>query len=142
LTRYFDHIQTFSSVRETADSLAPAFSPISFHLENAPKPERKPEPPKKKEKKVDSPVDTSVAAKGKEKMIAVAAEVKSDVKVPKEKKEKKKEAGAADGKKAGASRKIVVGAEDAGEPVPSMVDLRVGHIIEGKLVNALLLFLS
>jgi aminoacyl tRNA synthase complex-interacting multifunctional protein 1 len=136
LTRYFDHIQTATSVRKTADSLAPAFSLLSFDLDHAPKSERKGEPPKKKEKKSDNPPDTPVATKGKAKDLVAAAEVKSDVKVPKEKKEKKRDVGAADGKKTGVSGKGGVGTEDAGEPVPSMIDLRVGHIVDGKLTIA------
>jgi aminoacyl tRNA synthase complex-interacting multifunctional protein 1 len=132
LTRYFDHIQTTPSVRKCAESLAPAFSLVLFDLDNAPKPERKAEAPKKKEKKTDNPADTSVtAAKDKEKTAAGAVEGKTDGKTPKEKKEKKKDLGA-DGKKADASKKVAPSAEDAGEPVPSMIDLRVGHIIDGK----------
>jgi aminoacyl tRNA synthase complex-interacting multifunctional protein 1 len=132
LTRYFDHIQTTPSVRKCAESLAPAFSLVLFDLDNAPKPERKAEAPKKKEKKTDNPADTSVtAAKDKEKTAAGAVESKTDGKTPKEKKEKKKDSGA-DGKKADASKKVAPSAEDAGEPVPSMIDLRVGHIIDGK----------
>lgn len=61
---------------------------------------------------------------------AAAAEVKSDVNPAKEKKEKKKDSGTADGKKAGGGKAATV-AEDAGEPVPSMIDLRVGHIVDG-----------
>lgn len=78
-----------------------------------------------------------MATKGKEKDLVAAAEVKSDTKAPKEKEKKEKKrhpgaAGAADGK-AVVSGKGAVGAEDAGEPVPSMIDLRVGHIVDGKL---------
>jgi len=71
------------------------------------------------------------AAKDKGKNVASAAEGKTDGKAPKEKKEKKKDAGA-DGKKADVSGKVAAAAEDAGDPVPSMVDLRVGHIIDGE----------
>jgi len=132
LTRYFDHIQTTPSVRKSAESLAPAFSLVLFDLDNAPKPERKAEAPKKKEKKIDNPADTSVTtAKDKEKTTAGAVEGKTDGKAPKEKKEKKKDAGG-DGKKVDVSKKVAPSAEDAGEPVPSMIDLRVGHIIDVK----------
>ncbi|KIM89347.1 hypothetical protein PILCRDRAFT_95219 [Piloderma croceum F 1598] len=131
LTRYFDHIQTTPSVRKCAESLAPAFSLVLFDLDNAPKPERKAEAPKKKEKKIDNPADPPVTtAKDKEKTTAGAVENKTDARAPKEKKEKKKDAGT-DGKKADVSKKVAP-AEDAGEPVPSMIDLRVGHIIDVK----------
>lgn len=69
----------------------------------------------------------------KETVQAAAAAVvgdKSDAKAAKEKKEKKKDAGAADGKKGGGKAPAV--AEDAGEPAPSMVDLRVGHIVDSE----------
>jgi len=133
LTRYFDHIQTSPSVRKTADSLAPAFSFVLFDLDNAPKPERKAEPPKKKEKKTENSADTPVtAAKDKGKAIANAVEGKNDAAAHKEKKEKKKDAGAADGKKAAGSGKAAASADDAGEPAPSMIDLRVGHIVDVK----------
>lgn len=51
-------------------------------------------------------------------------------KAKKEKKETKKDAGEGAGKKktAGGGNAAPV---DEGEPVPSMIDLRVGHIIDG-----------
>lgn len=134
MTRYFDHIQSSPSVRLSAKSLEPAFSLVSFDLDNAPKSERKVEPPKKKEKKGDAPVAANDSGKGK--AAAAPTESKSDGKQPKEKKDKKKDAGAADGKKGGGKAAPV--AEDAGEPVPSMVDLRVGHIVDSKFVRILL----
>jgi len=136
LTRYFNHIQSTPTVRATADSLAPAFSMISFDIDNAPKLERKVEQAKKKEKKTDKPADavaTAVPEKGK--AAAALVEGKTDGKIQKEKKEKKekkKDAGTTDGKKADGGGKTATAAEDAGEPVPSMVDLRVGHIIDVK----------
>jgi aminoacyl tRNA synthase complex-interacting multifunctional protein 1 len=122
LTRYFDHVQSYPTVRKSADSLAPAFSLISFDLDNAPKLERKVEQPKKKEKKADKPADAPIAA----------VESKVDTKTQKEKKEKKKEAGASDAKKSGGGANAAVAAEDAREPIPSMIDLRVGHIVDIK----------
>ncbi|KAF7982906.1 hypothetical protein HWV62_25172 [Athelia sp. TMB] len=119
VTRYFDHIQSAPSVRQSADILAPAFSMVEFDIENAPKPERKAEPPKKKEKKVDQVAEAVVGAAvaAKDKVTAVV----TDAKPGKEKKEKKKDAA-----------KAPAAAEDAGEPVPSMIDLRVGHIVDIK----------
>jgi aminoacyl tRNA synthase complex-interacting multifunctional protein 1 len=127
LTRYFDHIQSIPTVRTTADSLAPAFSVISFDIDNAPKLERKVDQAKKKEKKADKPADATVVGVPEKGKAPVAAEGKTDGKIQKEKKEKKKDAGATDGKKPGKTATV---AEDAGEPVPSMIDLRVGHIID------------
>ncbi|KAG5645467.1 hypothetical protein DXG03_006012 [Asterophora parasitica] len=138
LTRFFDHIQSSSVVRPAADALAPAFFTVTFDLDNAPKVERKAEPPKKKEKKAGaasasasatpapvsatgspapsgSPASTDAAASG-------APADKQGVK--KEKKEKKKDAGADNGK-----NKAKAPAADEGEPVPSMIDLRVGRIV-------------
>lgn len=67
----------------------------------------------------------SAAAVVKDKVAAVL----TDAKPAKEKKEKKKDAGAADGKKAAKAPAVT---EDAGEPVPSMIDLRVGRIVDSK----------
>ncbi|KAG2127786.1 hypothetical protein BD769DRAFT_1356912 [Suillus cothurnatus] len=125
--RYFDHIQTRPSVLAAASALSPAFSSVSFDLASAPPIERKVDAPKKKEK----------AAAVAEQVVAVSKEDKSPEDKPKEKKEKKKDAAAADngGKKkekasAPAGGKAV--AEDAGEPVPSMIDMRIGHIVDVK----------
>jgi aminoacyl tRNA synthase complex-interacting multifunctional protein 1 len=158
VTRYFDHIQSRPSVRSSAEGLASAFSLVSFDLEGAPKLERKPDPPK--EKKKPAAADTSAKpAKGKKGGDAAAASMETtpasadvggsppvadpgvDEKKAqkKEKKEKGKEEGAAvtEGKKkgAGGGGGKAAPAEDAGEPVPSMIDLRVGHIVESKLPN-------
>ena len=54
---------------------------------------------------------------------------KKDKKEKKEKKEGAAEAG--EGKKKAAGGGKAAPAEDAGEPVPSMIDLRVGHIVDG-----------
>lgn len=96
-----------------------------FDLGNAPKAERKAEPPKKKEKKGDKAADAPAEAA---KSTPAAAEGKTEGKPAKEKKEKKKDAG--DAKKGG--KAAAAPAEDAGEPVPSMIDLRVGHIVDGE----------
>ncbi|TFK91134.1 nucleic acid-binding protein [Polyporus arcularius HHB13444] len=136
ITRYFDHVQSRPSVRKAAESLAPAFSVVSFDLENAPHQERKAEPPKKKEKAPASKAEGDKAAAPAPKAEKAAKADKAAAKEQKgeqgekaaegkaQKKEKKaKEPKAAEKKPA---------AEDAGEPVPSMIDLRVGHIVDIK----------
>lgn len=136
ITRYFDHIQTLPSVRAAAQTLSPAFSTVPFDFESAPKVERKQEPPKKKEK-----TPKAVAQPETGKKPAVPPNSKENAgelpKEKKEKKEKKKDAAAnEDGSKknkGGADGGGKAAAEDAGEPVPSMIDLRVGHIIDGMI---------
>jgi len=136
ITRYFDHIQTRSSVQTAAQALSPAFSTVPFDFESAPKIERKQEPAKKKEKapktveKKGTGENTSVAVKPKEN---TGEPPKEKEKKEKEKKEKKQDVGAEEGSKknkGGAGGKAPP--EDAGEPVPSMIDLRVGHIVDVK----------
>ncbi|KAL5524609.1 ARC1 [Sanghuangporus sanghuang] len=135
VTRYFDHIQTRPPVRKAADALAPAFALVTFDLDNMPKIERKAEPPKKKEK-VQNPSGDAKA----EKQAALSNKAEepvppaSDATPKKEKKEKKDKAASVAG---GASKKsggksAPAAAEDLGEPVPSMIDLRVGHIVDIK----------
>ncbi|EPT05209.1 hypothetical protein FOMPIDRAFT_1111941 [Fomitopsis schrenkii] len=147
LTRYFTHIQSRPQVRKAASSLAPAFSLVTFDLENAPKVERKADPPKQKKEKAPkeaAPASSSAvpAAKGKKgKEAASADKAPTDASAPeakaskKEKKEKKPAESADGGKK---KEKTAAGggkaaAEEAsGEPIPSMIDLRVGHIVDIK----------
>jgi len=135
ITRYFDHIQALPSVRAAAQALSPAFSTVPFDFDSAPKIERKQEPQKKKEKapKTVDPPETG-------EKVAIAAKPKESAGEPpkerKEKKEKKKDAAAVaeDGgkkNKGGAGGGGKAPAEDAAEPVPSMIDLRVGHIVDG-----------
>ncbi|KAI0785257.1 hypothetical protein C8Q75DRAFT_723216 [Abortiporus biennis] len=133
LTRYFDHIQTRPSVRKSADSLAPAFSLVTFDLENTPKIERKADPPKQKKEKAaakgqDSPAPSTPAEASKEAPAAAKKEKK-------EKKEKKPtESGASTpGGKGKGGDKAAAAAADSGEPVPSMIDLRVGKILDIKV---------
>ena len=152
VTRYFDHIQNRPSVRESAAAHGPAFTVVSFDLEHAPSIERKADPPKEK-KKAAKPVADQAASgaaaaptekKGKKVAAAHTGEeakatpVKTDStsaeegkKVQKTEKEKKEKKSAQEsGKKGGNAPKAA--AEDAGEPVPSMIDLRVGRIVESK----------
>ncbi|KAJ7288347.1 hypothetical protein C8J57DRAFT_1430480 [Mycena rebaudengoi] len=110
VTRYFDHIQS-----------APAGA------------ERKVEAPKKKEKAAAKEAE-NVAVAGTSKVAAVAAEptaVPGEGKAQKKEKKEKKKDGAADegGKKKGAAPAKAAAADD-GEPVPSMIDLRVGRIVD------------
>ncbi|KAI1789594.1 nucleic acid-binding protein [Ganoderma leucocontextum] len=141
ITRYFDHVQSRSSVRKAAESLAPAFSVVSFNLENAPPQERKADPPKEKKSKASTPapdgIDAAVKAEkaGKAAAKADKAATKGDEgkKVAesgeKEGKAQKKEKKAKEPKEPKAAEKKPA-AEDAGPPVPSMIDLRVGHIVD------------
>lgn len=131
ITRYFDHIQTLPSVQAAAQTLSPAFSTVHFDFESAPKIERKQEPPKKKEKTPKTADQPETGGK-----TALAAKLKESTGEPpkeKEKKEKKKDATVEDGgkKNKGGAGGGKAPAEDTGEPVPSMIDLRVGHIIDG-----------
>ncbi|KAJ7212123.1 hypothetical protein GGX14DRAFT_621908 [Mycena pura] len=128
VTRYFDHIQSCAPVRTAADALAPAFAPVVFDFTRAPRVERKTEAPKKKEKKPLTAEALEVSA-----AVAVPSEGRSSAQEGKaQKKEKKDAAGLKDdagGKKKGGGPAKAVAADD-GEPVPSMIDLRVGHIVD------------
>lgn len=135
ITRYFDHIQSRQSVRKAADGLVPAFAPVTFDIDNMPKLERKPDPPKKKEKAVKPAVDTESAAPvvASKKSAAPAKDAQDAGTQKKEKKEKKEKVQPVEGgsgKKSGGGGGGKIAAEDAGEPVPSMIDLRVGHIVD------------
>jgi aminoacyl tRNA synthase complex-interacting multifunctional protein 1 len=123
-------------VLAAASALSPAFSSVLFDLASAPPIERKVDASKKKEKAA------AVGEQVEPTAVATSKEDKSLEDRPKEKKEKKKDAAAADngGKKkekaaAPAGGKAV--AEDAGEPVPSMIDMRIGHIVDGESISAL-----
>jgi len=130
LTRYFDHVQSRPQVRGSAASITPPFELVVFDLENAPKIERKAEPPKKKEK---NPAQNAETSRPPAAVPTGKTESPAD-KVPekKEKKEKKpKEAAEGSTKKKGANAAAkALEPEDAGEPVPSMIDLRVGRIVD------------
>lgn len=144
LTRYFDHVQHDPTVRAAPN--APSL--VTFDLEGAPKQERKVEAPvkKKKEKAPEAAAGASteaVPAADKGKKVAAAEETSTATEQPatssgkKEKKEKaKKEAApAASGKKGEGSKASGGGAAaaDSGDPIPSMIDLRVGHIVDIKV---------
>lgn len=118
VTRYFDHIQNQPSVRKVADRLASVYELVPIDIENAPKLERKPDATKVKKAKDASEAEAS----------AVAAP--SGTKLAKEKKVKEKGALPED---AGKKKSGNAGAEESGDPVPSMIDLRVGRIIDSVL---------
>ncbi|KAJ8080589.1 G4 quadruplex nucleic acid binding protein [Marasmius tenuissimus] len=131
ITRYFDHIQSRPLVRKSAETLA-SHSLVTFDFENAPKLERVADPPKKKEKAPKADAATASASAP-----APEAKAKEGGKQQNtEKKEKKKEKAAAQpqeaGKKADKKGGGKAPAADDGEPVPSMIDLRVGHILDVK----------
>lgn len=107
-----------------------------------PKLERKADPPKKKDKASKAPASAEVSgaatpAKRSATPAGDAQDAAAQKKEKKEKKEKVKTAEGGNGKKAagGNGGGKAAAAEDAGEPVPSMIDLRVGHIIDGMLLH-------
>ncbi|KAF9049593.1 nucleic acid-binding protein [Hymenopellis radicata] len=132
LTRYFDHIQSCPPVRKSAEKLS-SFPLVSFDLLRAPKLERTAEPPKKKKEKTPAatPPAEATASTPPTEAAATTSEPKTQ---KKEKKDKKKDAATAPAQDAGKKKggKAASPAADEGEPVPSMIDLRVGHIIDVK----------
>jgi aminoacyl tRNA synthase complex-interacting multifunctional protein 1 len=137
VTRYFDHIQTRRQVRSAAALTIPPFALVSFDIESAPKPRRTVEPPKKKEKapKVANEAATTPKTKVTALEAAPAASdavgKKSEKKDRKEPKEKKNNGPVVESGGKKASGKSGGTANEPTAPVPSMIDLRVGHIIDG-----------
>ncbi|KAK7048353.1 hypothetical protein R3P38DRAFT_2868826 [Favolaschia claudopus] len=135
VTRYFDHIQTSRPVLTAASTLGPAFAPVAFDFTDAPRADRKVEAPKKKEKvKAAEAPEAGTSKVPVQSAEAATADTPGEGKVQKkEKKEKKKDAAVAGeetgGKKKGAAP-AKAAASDDGEPVPSMIDLRVGQIVD------------
>lgn len=127
------------------EPLAPAFSVISFDLENTPKLERKADPPKPKKERTASAAPTP-----KESTPAPETKPSSEGKVVPEgvktqKKEKKEKKGGNEGGKGKGGEKggnAAAAAEGSGEPVPSMIDLRVGHILDSELFRFPCVFFS
>lgn len=134
---------------------------IEFNLDAAPKPERKAPPAKEKKTKaegaaapgkeekgagkekkkgkdaagpapVDPPAATAPGEASFAEVAAPAAEKNEGKKEKAAKGEGKKEKGGGEAKKGGAP---AAAAADSGEPVPSMIDLRVGKIIEGMYLD-------
>lgn len=103
---------------------------MSFDLDNAPAQERKAEPPKKKEKK---PITEAVKEKVSEVKDTVKEKVAAAAKKDKKDKADRKpatEANEKGGRRKGEPSPKQVAGEDVGEPQPSMIDLRVGKIVE------------
>ncbi|TFK27982.1 nucleic acid-binding protein [Coprinopsis marcescibilis] len=136
VTRYFDHIQSKPIVRKSADALQ-QFGPIPIDVDNAPKVERKVEPVKRKEKapKPEQATETAVPTEKKGKGKKEAASTDSAPAERAQKKEKVKKEGNEEGgskkkEKQKAPAAPAAPAADDGPPVPSMIDLRVGHIVD------------
>ncbi|KAF8270784.1 hypothetical protein EI94DRAFT_1569952 [Lactarius quietus] len=135
LSRYFDHIQSRPSVRKSAEALSPAFDLIRLDFSTAPPIQRKALEAKKKEKpskpteKDAAPTSTPAAIDS-----AVAKKAGRSEGKPPKMKEKQGAAAGKDGKKTAADngKASSAASEDAGPPIPSMIDLRVGRIIEVK----------
>ena len=136
MTRYFDHIQCRPPIRASAESFGDAFKLLAFDLENAPKTERKTEPPKKKEKASKETVSASAQNSAIESTTKKASNSSTPSQEPgKDRKDKHKAAAAAEpvNSKGSNSKKGNAAKPPADdEPVPSMIDLRVGHIVDGE----------
>jgi hypothetical protein len=135
VTRYFDYIQTQPQVRLAVNSIVPTLSPVSFDIENAPKMTRTEEPPKKKERTPKAPADAAAAAVDAPNNAPATSEAGGNKARKKDKKEpNQKDEGTApslgSGKKA-ISKSGGGAVTELTGPVPSMIDLRVGHIIDG-----------
>jgi len=134
ITRYFDHLQHLPLVQSAAHALK--LAPVTFDLEHMPKIERAAPPVKEKKPKAApseqpppagdvaaaAPVAPAKAEKGK----SAEGEGKG---VKTEKKEKKKKEGAPAAPGGGKGGKAPAAAAEDSEPAPSMIDLRVGHIL-------------
>lgn len=119
-------------MRKSAEAVAPAFDLVPLDFSNAPPVERKPLETKKKEKLPKSTENSASAVPAANK-----AE-RSEVKAPKKKEKQNAAVGKDEKKKAADSPKATsAAAEDAGSPIPSMIDLRVGHIVEGTSAHQL-----
>ncbi|KAF8526237.1 nucleic acid-binding protein [Hysterangium stoloniferum] len=135
VTRYFDHIQTRPAVRAAADSVTPPYSLVSIDVENAPKPVRIVAPSKKAPKAPVADAAAAPATTAKEESTATATVTAPGKKErKKEPKEKKAEAAAIDagGKKGSGRGAPAPVANEPSVPIPSMIDLRVGHIVDVK----------
>jgi aminoacyl tRNA synthase complex-interacting multifunctional protein 1 len=138
LSRYFDHIQSRPTVRKSAEALSPAFDLIRLDFSTAPPIERKALEAKKKEKP-----SNLKAAEQDATLTSTPAAINSPVtkkagrpegKPPKTKEKQGPPAEKAGKKTVADNNKATAASEDAGPAIPSMIDLRVGHIIEGTCV--------
>ena len=138
MTRYFDHIQCKPPIRASAESFGETFKLLAFDFKNAPKTERKSEPAKKKEKvsKDTVPTSTQVSATESTKEASDSSTLLlSDKKGPRKDKQKAVAAEPMNSKGPSSKKGNVSKPADEGEPVPSMIDLRVGHIVDGKFLT-------
>ncbi|KAL9711076.1 G4 quadruplex nucleic acid binding protein [Leucoagaricus gongylophorus] len=135
VSRYLDHIQNQESIRIGAAPFAPAFEFIRFDFEDAPAIERRRE--KREKRIVDTPsldsVPPALAAPVPSSVPSTPGPTVIDAPAPEssfqervQKKEKKKDAREEGEKKRKGGKEEEIG----GEPVPSMIDLRVGHIVD------------
>jgi aminoacyl tRNA synthase complex-interacting multifunctional protein 1 len=113
-------------VRKSAEAVGPAFDLVPLDFSAAPPVERKALETKKKEK-LPKPTENSASPTP-----AANKAERSEIK-PAKKKEKQDAVAGKDGKKKAADslKAASAASEDTGSPVPSMIDLRVGHIVEG-----------
>jgi aminoacyl tRNA synthase complex-interacting multifunctional protein 1 len=113
-------------VRKSAEALAPAFDVVPLDFSTAPRIERKALDTKKKEKPPKSTENSASLAPATNR--AESSETK-----PVKKKEKQGAVAGKDEKKKAAERPKAnpAATEDAGSLIPSLIDLRVGHIVEG-----------
>jgi aminoacyl tRNA synthase complex-interacting multifunctional protein 1 len=139
LTRYFDRTQSHAEVRKVAETLSPNFSLVSFDLKNAPKIDRNAQPAKKKEKSTNQAEVTAEPSdkQGEPTPTPAPSASKTDLSETKDKKRGKKDKAkqhGAENNEGGTSGKNakVAAVDDSGDPVPSMIDLRVGHIVDGE----------
>jgi aminoacyl tRNA synthase complex-interacting multifunctional protein 1 len=139
ITRFVDHIQNLPAIA----GLPGAPTPIAFALSDAPKIERAAEVSLKKKEKAAkgdlsaAPANNQVPGAGNVSQSAPEGVVAVGGKGGKGGKKDKK-APAAAGEEAGGKKSksggpapVPASAADAGEPAPSMIDLRVGKIIQG-----------
>lgn len=152
VTRYFNNLQHRPPIRAVADFLSPPFQLVDLDIENAPKIDRKQEAPKKKAPKApkeeaaaetpsqnDAPAAAAAAKKDKKdkKAAVLPEETVAKVAPPAEASKKPPKAASAPPPADGSSKKAGKGGaipadSDDGVPVPSMIDLRVGHIVSGQ----------
>lgn len=140
VTRYYNHIQHLQPVNEARTLLRDTpFLLVEFDLDNMPPIERKVEVKEKKPKKEGAKVAENESKKAKsadkaaspvtktEDNPAASEEPASADQPKKQKKEKKEKA-----PQPTESKKGKPAAEPAGPPMPSMIDLRVGKVLEGE----------
>lgn len=141
ITRFVDHIQNLPAVAGSAG----APSPIAFALSNAPRIERVPEASSKKKEKAAKAEAGEALTQNPRAGNSIQSRLSGGPAFPSGKvgKEVKiKNVSAATGEGAGGKKskggaspaEASASAADAGEPAPSMIDLRVGKIIQGAVL--------